>query len=49
MATMGGGAYLADPSTGECTGIDNLAGCRYQLVPGALRRLRKLAIREGIL
>ncbi len=42
MTTMGAGAYLVDPKTGVCEGVEGTRGHTLQLVPSGLRRLRKL-------
>ena len=42
MTTMGAGAYLVDPTTGICEGTEGTRGYTLQLVPSALRRLRKI-------
>ena len=43
LVTSGCGAYLVDLSSGVCDGVEGLSGKRVRLVPGSLRRLRRLA------
>ena len=42
MTTRGAGAYLVDPTTGICEGTEGTRGYTLQLVPSAIRRLRKI-------
>jgi hypothetical protein len=42
MTTTGAGAYLVDPATGVCEGVEGTHGYILQLVPSAPRRLRKI-------
>ncbi len=41
MVTDGCAAYLVDPQTGICEGIESVRGVVLTLVPNALRRLRR--------
>lgn len=42
MVTLGAGAYLVDPLTGKCEGVEGCIGYTLNLVPNALRRLFKV-------
>ena len=42
LTTSGAGAYFADLVTGVCEGTEGTRGHTLRLVPGALRRLRKI-------
>jgi hypothetical protein len=41
MTTVGAGAYLVDPETGCCEGIEGCVGYTLLLAPNSLRRLRR--------
>jgi hypothetical protein len=41
MTTVGAGAYLVDPETGCCEGVEGCVGYALMLAPNSLRRLRR--------
>lgn len=41
MTTVGAGAYLVDPQTGYCEGVEGCVGHTLILAPNSLRRLRE--------
>lgn len=47
MTTVGCAAYLADPLTGRCDGVEGSVGQTLALVPNALRRLFQMWECEG--